>query len=82
MALLHAYISWSPLLLNKFPILYIKVEIKQLMYHTHFKENVFRRPIQIERRVFKEAEVNILYSMLTASAVAEKEIRKRTLQVL
>lgn len=57
MALLNAYISWSPLLRNKFPIPCIKVGIKQLIYHTHFKENVFTRPIQTERRIFKEAEV-------------------------
>ena len=57
MALLYAYISWSPLLFNKFPIRCIKVEIKQQMYHPQLKENVFMRPIQTERRVFKEAEV-------------------------
>ena len=54
---LHAYIYWSLLLHNKFPILCIKVGIKQLMYHTHFKENIITRPIQTERRGFKGAEV-------------------------
>jgi hypothetical protein len=38
-------------------MLCIKVGIKQLMYHTHFKGNVFTRPVQTERRVYKEAEV-------------------------
>jgi len=57
MALLHAYISWSPLLRNKFPILCVKETTDLPHTHTHFKENVFTRPIQTERRGFKEAEV-------------------------
>ena len=64
MALLHAYISWSPLLRNKFPIPCIKVGIQQLMYHAHFKENLFTRPMQNKGRVFKEAELTFYTSYL------------------